>query len=142
MKYLSVLIIFITLFSNCNSTYGVNSKNKETKNQATLSGTYMVTTLYGEDVSEYNLTLEFDTNKKTISGFSGCNSYSCSYNVDGKSLITGFPIGTKMYCEKTSELEKKFFKIFSEEKSRILKNYTLNLVNSKNENILSAKKSE
>ncbi|MFD2562807.1 META domain-containing protein [Aquimarina rubra] len=142
MKYLGLLLFSITLLSNCNTLNAVNKKNDASQKGQELKGTYIVTTLYGKDVSEHKLTLIFDPSKKTLSGFSGCNSYTCNYSLDGKSLTTSFPIGTKMYCEKTSDLEKQFFKVFSEEKNKNLEGNILLLTNGKQENILSAKKAD
>lgn len=140
MKYYALLLIFFLFLSNCNSVNAVNSNNKEAQNQSKLSGTYIVTTLYGKDVSSYKLTMIFDTTKNSISGFSGCNSYTCDYKANENSLNTGFPIGTKIYCEETSDVEKEFFKVFAEEKYKNLEGNILNLTNHKGITILSAKK--
>ncbi|MGY3795507.1 META domain-containing protein [uncultured Aquimarina sp.] len=140
MKYYTLLFTFFLLLTNCNSVNAVNSNNKEAQDTSKLNGTYMVTNLYGKDVSEYKLTMIFDTSKNSISGFSGCNSYTCDYIADKNSLNTGFPIGTKIYCEETSNVEKEFFKVFAEEKYKNLEGNTLNLTNHKGITILSAKK--
>ncbi|WP_378178448.1 META domain-containing protein [Aquimarina sp. SS2-1] len=140
MKYVSFLLFSVTLLSNCNSANIANNKSETSQKEPELTGTYFVSTLYGEDVSKYKLTLTFDPSKKTLSGFSGCNSYTSEYSVDGKLLTTGFPIATKMFCEETSNLEKQFFKMLSEEKNKNLEGNTLSLTNGKKENILFAKK--
>jgi len=129
MKYLGLLLISITLFSNCHSANGVNPKNKEVKNQLELEGKYLVTTLYGKDVSEHKLTLEFDKTNHKLSGFSGCNIYYCDYTISDSSFSIGIPGASKRYCEKNMELEKRFFQALSE---TTIKNQKSNLVILKN----------
>ncbi|WP_299434372.1 META domain-containing protein [uncultured Aquimarina sp.] len=142
MKYVSLLLISLTLFSNCNSTKEVNSKNEEIKNQSEPEGKYIVTSLYGKDVSEHKLTLEFDKANHKLSGFSGCNIYYCDYTLSDSSLSIGMPGASKRYCEKTMELEKQFFKALSELKTKNIQKSTLALKNEKEEEILIATKSE
>ncbi|WP_299247213.1 META domain-containing protein [uncultured Aquimarina sp.] len=114
MKYLGLLLISLTLFCNCNSSNTATSKNNGTKNQVEPDSKYLVTSLYGKDVSEHKLTLEFDKANNKLSGFSGCNIYYCDYTVTDSSLSIGIPGASKRYCEKTAELEKEFFKGLSE----------------------------
>ncbi|SEL69038.1 Heat shock protein HslJ [Aquimarina amphilecti] len=140
MKYAGLFLISLLLFGNCNTMNAVNSNDTETVVQSKPKGTYLVTSLYGVDVSKHKLTLIFNPTKKTISGFAGCNSYSCEYNIEENSLTTGFPIGTKIYCEETSNIEKDFFKIFSEEKNQKLEGNILYLTNQNNQKILIAEK--
>ncbi|WP_298309948.1 META domain-containing protein [uncultured Aquimarina sp.] len=142
MKYLGLLLISLTLFCNCNSTNTATSKNTETKNQLEPEGKYLVTSLYGKDVSEHKLTLVITPKNKTISGFSGCNTYSCNYTSEGKTFSAGFPMASKMYCEKTGKIEKEFFKALSELKTKNLKEPTLTFKNEEEKEILVAKKSE
>ncbi|WP_108805176.1 META domain-containing protein [Aquimarina sp. Aq107] len=140
MKYAGLFLISLLLFGNCNTINAVNSNDTKAVTQSELEGTYAVTSLYGNDVSEYKLTLIFNPTTKTLSGFSGCNSYSCNYNIEENSLTTSFPIGTKIYCEKTSTIEKDFFKIFSEEKNSKLDGNILHLINQNDQKIIVAKK--
>ncbi|AXT52658.1 META domain-containing protein [Aquimarina sp. BL5] len=142
MKYLGLLLISLTLFCNCNSTNTATSKNTETKNQSEPEGKYLVTSLYGKDVSEHKLTLEFDKANKKLSGFSGCNIYYCDYTVTDSSLSIGAPGASKRYCEQTMKLEKEFFKALSELKTKNLKEPTLTFKNENQNEILVAKKSE
>ena len=44
------------------------------------------------------LTMEFGTNG-SLTGNSGCNSYTTSYQVNGSSITIGLPGGTQMLCE-------------------------------------------
>ncbi len=44
------------------------------------------------------LTMEFGANGN-LSGNSGCNSYTTSYQVNGSNITIGLPGGTQMICE-------------------------------------------
>ncbi len=56
------------------------------------------------------LTLNFDKTKKTLSGFSGCNSFFASYSVAVSNKLSFSGIGsTKKACEETMTLEGKIF---------------------------------
>lgn len=54
------------------------------------------------------LTLSFDSAGHKVSGFSGCNTYTGSFTVDGKKLTLGALAGTKMACPQGMELEAAF----------------------------------
>jgi len=115
MKYISLILLLFTI-SNCNSTKKMNEKDKSAQIFVEPNGTYLVTSLYNKDVSEHKLTLKFDSSTKQISGFSGCNTYSCGYTLENKKIGFGFAMASKMYCEKTADLEKEFFKALSKTK--------------------------
>ncbi len=136
MKYVSFLFIFTMLFSNCNSTSKINSE----KNKSILEGTYLITSLYGEDVSEHKLTMVFDSANNLLTGFSGCNSYSCNYSSEGKSFSAKFPMASKKYCSETAKIEKQFFKALTEMKEKEFKNKILSFQKDQGEEILTAKK--
>lgn len=138
MKYF-IFIFIITLLSNCNTTK--NGISKSNQNQAELSdGSYIVTTLYGNSVTDHNLTISIDSEHKTMSGNSGCNTYSCSYSIEGEKFSAGFPMASKRYCEKSGKIEKQFFKALSEIRSKSLEENILSFKNEKSENIVTAKK--
>ncbi len=140
MKYLGLLLISLTLFSNCNSVNTANSKNTEAKNQSEPEGKYLVTSLYGKDVSEHKLTLEFDKANNKLSGFSGCNIYYCDYTLTDSTFSVSSPGASKRYCEETMELEKTFFKALSELKIQNSKSNSLSFKNNSEETIIIAKK--
>jgi len=100
-----------------------------------------VQNLYGEDVSEHKITMIFDPTTKSLSGFSGCNTYSCTYTTDGGKFSSGFPMATKMYCEKSGKLEKQFFKALSEMTNNEVKETILGCKNLQGEEIIIANKS-
>lgn len=142
MKYISFLLISLSLFSNCNSAKTGKTSDKAAQTTPELSGTYMVQTLYGEDISEHKLTMIFDPTNKSLSGFSGCNEYSCNYIAEEEKFSSGFPMATKRYCEKTGKIEKQFFKAMSEMKSKSITKTTLGFKNEQKQEIVIAKKAK
>ncbi|MBQ4821575.1 META domain-containing protein [Aquimarina sp. MMG016] len=140
MKYsFSITFLALLLLINCNSTSSAKQDKTLTPNQSEPDGTYLVTKLYGEDVSEHKLTIVFDSEKKTISGFSGCNTYSCGYTIEKENISFGLPMYSKMYCAKTDQLEKDFFKALSETQLKNTNKSLLKLSNNTTEAIVAKK---
>lgn len=110
MKAIILSILFSSIFLNCSSVknQGFNAAVSE-KSVSDINGKYLVKELNGKDVSEHNITLEFNKETKTISGYSGCNTYSSTYKVDQDIISVDFPMATKRYCPETGDLEKNFF---------------------------------
>ncbi|MHA7058739.1 META domain-containing protein [Aquimarina sp. M1] len=143
MKYVGLLLFSLTFLSNCNTVNAVNKNGESEKQSEELQGTYIVNTLYGQDVSEHKITMNFNIQNKTISGFSGCNTYSCSYTKEDTSFSLGFPMASKRYCEQIADLEKNFFKALSELKtSKSLKGDFIAFNNTAEKEIIVAKESE
>lgn len=139
MKYI-ILILLLFSFNNCNTTNKINAEEKSAQKIFEPEGTYLVTHLYGEDVSEHKLTIKFNKANGKISGFSGCNSYSCNYEITQEKISFGIPIGTKIYCQQTANLEKKFLRALSETvKKKTENNKSLVLSNNTKEIILAVK---
>lgn len=113
MKYLVFTLLLIT-FNNCNSTNNTIANEKTLQTNTELDGSYVVTSLYGEDISKHKLTIKFDKSTQKISGFSGCNMYYCTYTLTNSSFSIGIPGASKRYCEETMEIESTFFKALSE----------------------------
>ncbi len=144
MKYTILVLFFITL-PNTNSCANKNtiSANKEKKNIQTPDKTkFYINALNGKDVSEEKLYIVFDKERGLVSGYSGCNTFSCKYNLNEDSISFGFPMTTKMYCEKKEALEQNFLKALIETKIKINKEDSLFLKTSDNTILFSGIKSE
>jgi heat shock protein HslJ len=70
--------------------------------------------------------IRFDGTKKQASGFTGCNNFFGSYELDGSSLKFG-PLGaTRMFCEGVSgEIEIKFMQALEQTRTWELRDDTL-----------------
>lgn len=83
----------------CNST----AKAFDSSNiQTVIDGTYHVETLNNSQVSEHKLSINFNEKKQQISGFSGCNRFTGSYNLKANSIKMGPLAATKMFCGDTA----------------------------------------
>jgi putative lipoprotein len=77
-----------------------------------LAGTYRVTTLKGAaapaGMGDQPLTVTFDRDQQQIAGFSGCNRFTGSFEVDGDRLSIGGMASTMMACPDGMEVERNF----------------------------------
>ncbi|MCX7551091.1 META domain-containing protein [Xanthomarina sp. F2636L] len=98
MKYLTILLSVFTIMS-CGNSKDVNAMdtNKETMEQ--ISGTYYVTNIGENNFSQEKLSIQFDENTNTVSGFSGCNRFTGTYKLDGDSIAFGPLATTRMHCQ-------------------------------------------
>lgn len=133
------LPLIFTILSSCNTKQKATSETKINNENLVLSDSYHVTKLYGEDVSEHEITLVFDALKKQISGFSGCNNYSASFSQQQHTLDIKMHFSTKRYCTTTGNLERKFFGTFSKITEYRLDNNVLILDSDDTKNIIEAK---
>ncbi|RZS99868.1 META domain-containing protein [Aquimarina brevivitae] len=121
MKSLAASIFVSFLFLACSSAKKNASDSTTEKTISTLDGKYLVTQLNGENVSEHNITMEFDKKNKKVSGYSGCNTYSSTYTVSDNGVVIDIPMATKRYCPDLGDLEKDFFKALTSCKTTQLK---------------------
>ncbi len=144
MKYLTILA-FSLIISNtdtCNKKGETIANTREKTTLQTHKNKFEITSLNGKDVSEQKLYIVFDDERNSASGYSGCNTFSCKYTLEKESLSLGFPMATKMYCEKTAELEKEFFTTLIEAKIMIQKEGTLLVKNAEGKELFTGLKSK
>ncbi|MBL0682413.1 META domain-containing protein [Aquimarina mytili] len=134
MKYLILALSFLT-FTNtntCNTNKNEKiAKKEEVKSQDTSRSKFYINSLNGKDVSEEKLHITIDEEHNSISGFSGCNTFSCKYKTEKDSISVGFAMASKMYCPEKTALEDEFFKALSEVKVKRIKEDSLFLENNK-----------
>ncbi|PKG41905.1 META domain-containing protein [Psychroflexus sp. MES1-P1E] len=70
---------------------------------------YVITQLGDQELVDSRLTLKIDPENSIISGYSGCNNYNFSYEMNDGILDLGFASATKMYCDDKMDLENLFF---------------------------------
>ena len=89
------LVIFV--IGACSSSPGASS---EPSAAATLSGTTWTVTTVGGDFVDANSppTIDFAADGK-VSGTTGCNQYSGTYEVNGNEIAVGLLAMTMMLCE-------------------------------------------
>ena len=110
MKYIltlnsSVLLVVIFVVLGSCKAQKQNKMNAE----KLMAQDYIITQLGDEEISKSKLTLKVNPENSTLSGFSGCNSFSFNYELKNGKLDLGFARATKIYCEEGMDLENLFF---------------------------------
>ena len=78
------------------------------KKATVFEGTFNITTVAGEDISDKEFTLEIVTDKGVVKGSTGCNIYNTDYMSKDKSLRFSFIASTKKNCP-YSEIEQSYY---------------------------------
>ncbi|PWK20348.1 META domain-containing protein [Xanthomarina spongicola] len=113
MKYLTLILTLFTLMS-CGNSKNASAMQNEKQTMNNISGKYQVSIIGTEDVSEYNLTIEFNDSIKTVSGFSGCNRFSGTYTLNGNTIKFGSLASTRMACmDSVNTIETKMLEALS-----------------------------
>lgn len=110
MKYIltlnsSVLLVVIFVVLGSCKAQKQNKMNAE----KLMAQDYIITQLGDEEITKSKLTLKVNPENSTLSGFSGCNSFSFNYELKNGKLDLGFARATKIYCEEGMDLENLFF---------------------------------
>jgi heat shock protein HslJ len=87
---MKLILIFLSLYAlkTCDNT-----------EKQSLNGSFQINTLSDSIITDYKLTFEFNIETKQITGFSGCNRFSGTYNVHENNLKIGPIASTRMYCD-------------------------------------------
>ncbi len=109
MKFLSLILCITILLTCCNSTK--NSKQKDTN--YTLQGEYDIISINSTPLSNKQLTINFNDSQKTVSGYSGCNTFTGNYTINENTLHFSKIAYTKKFCPEAIKIEEKVIKTFS-----------------------------
>lgn len=132
MKLIVILFGLLSVKGCNNSRKTLSFSQNEIDPKLELNGIYVIKTLHNEDVSDYNLEVNFNAEEQKISGFSGCNRFFGNYVLSDHSITFG-PLGsTKMFCdEKANSIESQLFEAFSKIDHLNSNDSTLDLLNDK-----------
>ena len=123
---------------SCGNSKDASAMQSNKQSDKNVSGKYQVSIIGTEDVSEYNLTIEFNDSTKTVSGFSGCNRFTGTYKLDGNAITFGPLASTRMACmDLVNTIETKMLEALSNTNTIILENGSISLQKDK-ENLLRA----
>ncbi len=107
-RFYYIVIIILSLFLS-----GCVSEKKEsdtTIKSPRFSGYYTVTSMNDKEPLKKNITFNIDSQKRRISGFSGCNSYNAEFTLSKNKLNIVSPLSTKKACPpEIMKVEKTFF---------------------------------
>ncbi|WP_438711265.1 META domain-containing protein [Aquimarina muelleri] len=134
MKYL-IFFLFPVLFSKPNSCNSNAKKTTKSEIQSIKHEKFFITTLNKINVSKEKLYIIFNDENNTVSGFSGCNTYSSKYTNNKDHISFEHPIATKMYCERNAAIEKVFFENLTQSNIIVFKQDSL-FLKDKNNTIL------
>lgn len=128
---------FIALFSlgSC------SVKTVQPTQEPPLHGDFQITSFENFNDPAANLTINFDSTSKKVSGHSGCNRFFGTYETSGNTLTLKQMASTRMACidQNISKTEAALLKTFESVKSYSLENNNLRLKNEQGSTIVSAK---
>lgn len=131
IKFLSLLLVVFA--------FSCKSVKTSTKNAEMLeSGNYQVTSLNGKDISSNEVRMNINMEEKSISGYSGCNSFSGNLKADKSTFEAGQVVATLRHCE-DNQVEDEFLKGISSTNQYILENGILKIKDNNGNIILEAK---
>lgn len=89
-------------------------------NERPLEGTnWLLIELNGKEIStvEYKrpVSVFYQKEGNKVNGFTGCNSFTGSYKLDGPKIVCTPLASTKMFCQETMELETSFLQLLQTE---------------------------
>ncbi len=142
MKHLITALISIALLCNCKTKNESIAQQSNTKSQEFSKVKFYITTLEKENIAEKKLSIVFDEDNKTASGFSGCNSYIIKYTIDKDIISFEYPGTTKIYCQNTDKLEKRFLSLLTQVKIKEIKNNVIYLKNNNKETLITGIRSQ
>lgn len=102
MKKIMILCLSIIGLVSCKETKEIIN----TTNSVLLSGDYKVTSINGENVSDKEVVLSFNTSENHISANAGCNDMGADFTKELNTLIFGNIIATKMFCDGKMDTER------------------------------------
>ena len=95
-----------------------------------FSGYYTLSSIDDTPVAKQGITFNIESQKRRITGFSGCNSYNAAFTLTKDKLEITDPLSTKKACpQEAMTLEKKVFKNLVKVNRYTLKDRTLTLYN-------------
>ncbi|WGD35617.1 META domain-containing protein [Olleya sp. YS] len=130
MKTITIFL-FSILLNGCGSTNQANATTDMKQNISdNLNGSFVVSKL-GESTSVQNdLTIKFDDATKRVSGFSGCNNFSGSYQIKDKKIAILNLISTEKAClDDTNMVESKFLQSLTKANNFKIKNNEIVFLN-------------
>lgn len=126
MKFLFGLLSILLINKECSSA---QNNLKSTKQQESLNGIYTIAEVDNAKLDRKAITISFNSETKTISGFSGCNRFSGKYNVDGDAIKLSDIVSTEKLClNKESSIEKNILKALNSASKFQIKDNTLSLL--------------
>lgn len=130
MKIFSLILVAILSVKSCGDTSNLNTANAEK-----LVGEFRIVALDQNIDLPETLTLKFDKDTKTVSGFTGCNNFFGSFSLENNNLSFSKMGSTRKMCfGDANKIEAKTLELLSKINTFSFKDNVLIL--KENENIL------
>lgn len=130
------IILFSLLLNSCGATQDSTSNLNPDMQKATqtLNGDYKVTLLDNQSIIQ-ELTLVFDSTTKRVSGFSGCNNFFGSYEINNDNITFSNLGSTKKFCQEDANVtEQNYLKVLENTTNFKIEDNIITLLN--NETVL------
>jgi len=115
---------------SCGNSKDVAAMETNKEAMEVISGTYYVSSIGENNYASDELTIQFDENTNSVSGFLGCNRFTGTYKLDGNSISFGSLATTRMHCqEANNNIERNMLAALNNVTSITTKNQNLILSN-------------
>ena len=122
MKLLSLLFITLISIKSCGDTTTAETSSLN------LTGEFHITALEANTEVPEKLSISFDTEKNTVSGFSGCNRFSGTYSVENETIAFGPLATTRKMCRgEANAIESRTLSLLSKINAFSIEGKTLSL---------------
>lgn len=125
--YYIIALVLSLFLSSCATE---KKESEPTVKAPRFSGYYTLSSIDDTPVAKQGITFNIESQKRRITGFSGCNSYNAAFTLTKDKLEITDPLSTKKACpQEAMTLEKKVFKNLVKVNRYTLKDRTLTLYN-------------
>ena len=128
MPYITILLS-VFILNSCGNSKETAAMQDDTssKQLAEPSGTYQVVLLANTKDIPQELTLSFEEHSNNVSGFSGCNNFFGTYEIDGNTISFSEFGSTKRLCKRFMDIEQNMLKSLAQVNNFTLEDKTLSL---------------
>lgn len=139
MKIITICILVCSVLT-CKSTENTMALKEQSKNS--ISGNFNIVHVNNQTVNIDGLTISFDEKNNNISGYSGCNRFTGSFEKNGNQIKIGPLASTRMACEPAkNDIETKILQALNQVTSLEIKGDTI-VLKENNNAILELKKEQ
>lgn len=126
---MKLIIIFLALFAIKTCENGNKKSHFQEDQIENINGSYFIKKITAHEFNNRQLTIDFNKENNLVSGFSGCNRFTGSYNLE-KGVLKISPLATtrKLCHEEANTTEYKLLEYLSKVNSFSIKDTTLNLL--------------
>lgn len=127
MKIITICIIVCSALTCKNTDNAITSKKQ---NSNSITGDYTITHINNQTTPLDGLTISFNEKDSSVSGYSGCNRFTGSFEKNGNTIKIGPLASTRMACDSIrNEIEQDILEVLNKINSVTMENGKLVLSN-------------